>query len=84
MIPLDKVIVDNWGRERIIPAMGVMDVDITLLKLLLLVVLYKFVQKGLLHFNTHHILWNILIFAESNHIGNDSAHRGKVCYISQP
>ena len=33
------------------------------------------------HFNVHHILWNVLIFAESNHIGTDSAHSGEECYI---
>jgi hypothetical protein len=39
-ILLDKVIVDHWGGEHIIPAVGVVDVDITLLKLLLLFVFY--------------------------------------------
>ena len=35
-ILMDTVVVDDWGKGHIIPAMGVLDVDITLLKLLLL------------------------------------------------
>ena len=39
-ILMDMVITDNWGGEHIIPAVGVVDVDITLLKLLLLFLLF--------------------------------------------
>ena len=38
---MDTVIMDNWDREHIIPAMGVMDVDITLFKLLLFFLLFN-------------------------------------------
>ena len=37
---MDTVVMDNWDRENIIPAMVVLDVDITLLKLLLLFLLF--------------------------------------------
>ena len=45
-----------------------------------LLVLHKFIQTVQLHFNAHHILWNKSIFAESNHIGTDSAHSGEEYY----
>ena len=35
-ILMDKVIMNNWGGDCIIPAVGVVDMDMTLLKLLLL------------------------------------------------
>jgi hypothetical protein len=37
---MDTVIMENWDGEHIIPAVGVRDVDITLLKLLLLFLLF--------------------------------------------
>jgi hypothetical protein len=39
-ILMDIVITDNWVGEYTIPAVGVVDVDITLLKLLLLFLLF--------------------------------------------
>ena len=48
---------------------------------LVLLPLHQFIQMVQLHFNSHHTLCNVSIFAESTHIETDSAHSGEECYI---
>ena len=40
--------------------------------------------NGLIHFNPHHMLWNVLIFAESHLIGTGNSLNGEEDYIPRP
>ena len=51
---------------------------------LVLLLLHKFIQMVQLHFNAHHLLWNVLILSMSNYIGTNSAHSGEEYCIPNP